>query len=329
MGKVKATAATAELADSSDEEHDAKSKAATAAEDKRKKPPFNKDNVLCTVLGREAPSAQPMEKRGVMQHMPAFFPDEVKQAWLSWSAATPTTLAEVPEQLRMRVCSMPMRCQPRGAQQPEVRREQRELITYKNDGGRTMTAKGLLRESDAKKKLVDGDVGLKSIVALRREAGAVSSAGGYGTPFYVGDVTAIELVSDESGGTSHTAREIKCVSVHYRMPLCRGKFCNDVKRPWALACWGMHEWDAMCERRISCKQAAISNGSATAAVMHDADPAEILESGLKLTDRTRVIALKSKECLDEHDDTGTWRDMLGLPDKSAEPEAKRSKKLKR
>ena len=106
--------------DSSDEEEIANRAALTAAGataagvNGRKKQPFDKQRVLLAVLGREAPGA-PANAMGCAQRLPSFFPSDVQQIWVDWARRTPSTLADVPEEHRLRHCRMPVKCLPAGA----------------------------------------------------------------------------------------------------------------------------------------------------------------------------------------------------------------------
>ena len=229
--------------DSSDEDQDARHNVPRQAEadESRKKDPFDKGKILLAILGREAPGAKPDAKNGCMQHLPAFFPDEVKQEWLNWAENTPATLSEVPEEHRLRQCKMPMKCLPASEAQVAVPRVQREIIRYTNADGRSVNQAVLCRDADALKQMVEGDLTIDSTVALNREKETEGEcADGYGTPFYLGDATAIEYESaasssamdaSASASAARAPRKIKSFTVHYRMPLLRGRFSNDVTRP--------------------------------------------------------------------------------------------------
>jgi hypothetical protein len=67
----------------------------------------------------------------------------------------------------------------------------------------------------------------------------------------------------QRGHTWHSQR-----AQHFRMPLSRNKFHDDVKKPWALACNELHEWTKACEQTGECRRAAkAATGSVTATEM--------------------------------------------------------------
>lgn len=244
MPRSKQMALAAPRVDSSDSDEE------PPAADGGKKKAFDKDSVIKAVLGRQAPGAKPGAQKGCADHLPTFFTPQVTSSWLRWAEATPTKLEEVPEPHRLRTCKMPMKCLPVGEQQVEQQRVQREIIRYQNADGLQVNAAMLLRDSDARKALLEGDVLVGSTVALAREAidAAASLPGGYGTPFYIGDVCSIEyeagtedccaIVASAGASSSHAAatpRRIASLGIHYRMPRLRFDFVDDVQRPWALA----------------------------------------------------------------------------------------------
>lgn len=337
MPKSKQMALAAAPVDSSDSDEE------PPAADGGKKKAFDKDRVIKAVLGRQAPGANPGAQKGCADHLPTFFKPEVTSSWLRWAAATPSKLEEVPEQHRLRTCKMPMKCLPAGEQQVEQQRVQREIIRYQNADGRQVNATMLVRDSDARKALVEGDVLVGSTVALAREAidATASLPGGYGTPFYIGDVRSIEyeagtedccaIVASAGASSSHAAatpRRIASMGIHYRMPRLRFDFVDDVQRPWVLACHGKHEWTSACVHRTGCLAVAAANGQDTAAVMHQADVQELLEAGIELLS-SGALAKKSKERLAEHGPPdGEWRALLGLPEAGA-AQSRPSKKVRR
>jgi len=338
--------------DSSDEEEIATRAALTAAGanggNGRKKQPFDKNRVLLAVLGREAPGA-PANAMGCAQRLPSFFPSDVQQIWVDWARRTPSTLADVPEEHRLRHCRMPMKCLPAGASTAvEVGRVQRELITYRNVDGRSLGKTTLARDADALKPLYENDVKLGSTVAIKREPidPLNKGPGGYNTPFYIGDVIGIDYVApddamvvyDPAGAVATSSsqsavappRRIKSLQLHFRMPLSRNKFNDDVQKPWALACNGLHKWTKACEQTGECRRAAkAATGSASATEMvYVAEAEELMEAdvGLRAGDQ---ITSKSRERLAEHGPAdGSWRTLLGLPASDSAQE-KPSKRIRR
>lgn len=82
--------------------------------------------------------------------------------------------------------------------------------------------------------------------------------GGWGTPFYMGDVIDVVLAP---GGPSSGKRKIERVTVHYRMPSYRNKFCDDICKPWLRACVGGHAWRrGVCDTAHACKRMRINAG---------------------------------------------------------------------
>ena len=200
---------------------------------------------------------------------------------------------------------------------------QTELITYDNPGGRSFNKEQRQRDQTARSALEEGDVTLGAIVALKRDASvSTSEIGGFGTPFYVGDVREVKL--DPAGSSSGKACVSK-VTIHYRMPIYRDKFVNIITKPWALACHGQHKWTTGCERRLACKKAAQVAGSNTAAWLHEADAEEIMETALELT-TAAVLTKTSKERLAEH---GDWHTELAIEKRAEMPARKKRQRQRR
>lgn len=330
--------------DSSDEDadairgagiHAAAAGAAPASSRARKKPLFDKNRVLRAVLGREAPGARGTKDenaKGCAQHLPSFFTDEVQQRWLDWAARTPSTLSDVPEEHRLRKCEMPQKCLPVGAAIMVEARVQRELLTYSNLDGRCIGKTTLARDAEALKPLYEHDVKIGSKVALKREPMDPTNKGpgGYNTPFYIGDVLGINYVAgsdvmamvlhapEGAACSSQSAtvrpRRIESLKLHFRMPLSRLKFNDDVQKPWALACHGLHMWSKACEQRGECRRAAMAaTGSASeTAMMYVAEAAELMEADVSFT-KSNQLTNKSRERLAEHGPAdGSWQTLLGI-----------------
>jgi len=263
---------------------------------------FNTADVLVAVLGSSGADGAKFSK-GVMGHMPSHFPQAVVENWKQWATKTPNSLGEIPMEKRLRVCEMPMKCSAAPtAPVTQEHRMQTELITYDNPGGRSFNKEQRQRDQTARSALEEGDVTLGATVALKRDEDATvstSEIGGFGTPFYVGDVREVKL--DPAGSSS-------------------GK-----TKPWALACHGQHKWTTGCERRIACKKAAQEAGSDTAAWLHEADAEEIMETALELT-TAAVLTKKSKERLAEH---GDWHSELGIEKRAEMPARKKRQRQKR
>ena len=341
--------------DSSDDEdttHPAATDPAAAASGvhARKSQPFHKNRVLLAVLGREAPGAlgtKDENTTGCAQRLPSFFPPEVQQRWVDWAARTPSTLAEVPEEHRLRQCRMPNKCLPAGAATVVEARVQRELITYSNSDGRSIGKTTLARDADATRPLYEHDVKLGSTVAIKREPinPMKLGPGGYNTPFYIGDVIGITFVASSdvmvvcapegapASGSQPAAvlpRRIESLKLHFRMPLSRNKFHDDVKKPWALACNGLHEWTKACEQTGECRRAAkAATGSVTATEMvYVAEADELMEADVGFQ-KGRQLTSKSCERLAEHGPAdGSWQALLGLPPRGS-AQQKPSKRIRR
>ena len=329
--------------DSSDEDEEAirgagiraAASGAAPAASARKKPLFDKNRVLRAVLGREAPGARGTKDenaKGCAQHLPSFFTDEVQQRWLDWAARTPSTLSDVPEEHRLRKCEMPQKCLPVGAAIVVEARVQRELLTYSNLDGRSIGKTTLARDAEALKPLYEHDVKIGSKVALKREPMDPTNKGpgGYNTPFYIGDVLGINYVAgsdvmamvvhapEGAACSSQSAtvrpRRIESLKLHFRMPLSRHKFNDDVQKPWALACHGLHMWSTACEQRGECRRAAkAATGSASeTAMVYVAEAAELMEADVSFT-KSSQLTNKSRERLAEHGPAdGSWQTLLGI-----------------
>jgi hypothetical protein len=171
----------------------------------RKKPAFSTAAILQSVTGIVPPGteAEMRHEKSVRERLPGHFPPDVVRQWEEWAEETPNTLAEVPEQQRLRQCLMPCKCLAPGVKAMVKPREQKELVTYANPGGRKLDKEDREREAARVKPLVEGEVSVGQSVAIRR---AVEShvTPGYGTPFYVGDVIEVEL-EDAAPGTSTNA----------------------------------------------------------------------------------------------------------------------------
>jgi len=286
---------------------------------------FNTADVLVAVLGSSGADGAKFSK-GVMGHMPSHFPQEVVENWKQWATKTPNSLGEIPMEKRLRVCEMPMKCSAAPtAPVTQEHRMQTELITYDNPGGRSFNKEQRQRDQTARSALEEGDVTLGATVALKRDGDATvstSEIGGFGTPFYVGDVREVKL---HPAGSSSGKACVSKVTIHYRMPIYRDKFVNIITKPWALACHGQHKWTTGCERRIACKKAAQEAGSDTAAWLHEADAEEIMETALELT-TAAVLTKKSKERLAEH---GDWHSELGIEKRAEMPARKKRQRQKR
>ena len=90
--------------------------------------------------------------------------------------------------------------------------------------------------------------------------------------------------------------KVTFVNVQYAIPVFRGRFCDDVARPFQLACWGMHAWSAGCEKHRACREAARLEGSPnTSRMCAQLLPEVIFETDISLTKATRAISMVSRE----------------------------------
>ena len=113
------------------------------------------------------------------------------------------------------------------------------------------------------------------------------------------------------------------------MPMLRGKFVNDMTKPWKLACWGQHEWDSRsCPTRCG-KWAKIAEGGmfysgikGRTEMLHLADASEIFETKVQLN-ATDTLQKASRERIASHQNE--WRPLLGL-EEGAKKRKKRTKK---
>ena len=295
----------------SSEDEDPPEAANTRQRQRNKKAPFSTANVLAAVLGKDA-TAQEREIKGVQQHLPAFFPPDVVGRWHEWSKKTPNHLSDVPEDLRLRECAMPRKCLPAGQQAVVLPRVQTELITYQNECDVFVDRTRLQRDADARKPLDEQDVKVGSTVALKRDASQQFTEAGWSTPFYLGDVLAVNFKSAGADAAS-SAREIESVVVHYRMPRDRNARSDDIKKPWLRVCHGgaSHAWTPQCERRTHlCVAAGRAAGQETAKMTHVADALEIFETGVQFTSDNR-LDMPSKRRLAQEDPS--WGALLDVP----------------
>ena len=127
---------------------------------------------------------------------------------------------------------------------------------------------------------------------------------GYGTPFYMGDVVDISL--DAAGSSTEapsTPRAIVSLRVHYRMPLLRDRFCDEVTRPWKLACIGHHEWSGACTK--SCKR-LILDGAASSRMVVTVEANTVFETKLGLKPVDKGLDMATKRRIAEHIRDPDW-----------------------
>ena len=185
---------------------------------------------------------------------------------------------------------------------------QQEIIAYSNAGGRQFQPADRQRQHAASKPLCSADVAVGSTVAIRRAAPASGDTfvGGYGTLFYVGDV--LETTCGADG-------VVQKLLIQYRMPQGRDSlFCDDMTKPWNLACLAQHRYDGQCKRRLACKRAALAAGADDSRFVYTCDAAEVFETQLSFND-SRTLQAKCKKKLVESAPEGEadeWRKRLGL-----------------
>ena len=212
------------------------------------------------------------------------------------------------------------------------------------------------------KHLVSADVPIGSLVAITKQDGGEGDLPGEATPFLVGSVVQVELVeesnwnaslqqrgtsistggtSSSSGGTSTSqqgaaatgaateqeqegsAQHVKRILVHYLMPYANRKFCDDVRRPWKLACLCRQEWNHSHERYIECKRRYMDPTAATSvsAVLQTTryvdwiQPDMVLETQLGVTPTTSKLSADTKQRLIHNcprgRDASIWKAMFG------------------
>ena len=64
------------------------------------------------------------------------------------------------------------------------------------------------------------------------------------------------------------------------MPEARagGLFCEDMTKPWKLACHALHVYNKNCERFVDCRAAACKVGARSSRFTYTCEAAEILET---------------------------------------------------
>ena len=248
-GKAKARAP---VVDSSDEEIEA---ARAEVYERRNKPVFSKQAIYDHIYGHGAKTVQ--------HHVPSFADDpHVRADWARWLKETPESLAAVPPAARPLPLAMPMKCEPAGAQpdKPEARStEQVELITYddRERGGDVFNRS--MRAYDAKftRALVEGMTDVGDMIVTKRPEVDEADRAGFRTVFYLGQVLRVHYEAQSGAGGSSSKRTIEALDVHWCYPFFNGQPCDDVCRPWKLACAGLlHEWER-CKRCIVCHDAVM------------------------------------------------------------------------
>ena len=238
---------------------------------------------------------------------PDFFADGELLQWNEWLDAVPARAAEAPDGKSLLPVQMPLKCLPRPAAGSNSAGPsslgQEEIITYANADGREFGVAERRRQYDSRKALRLSDVPQGSVIAIRADTEAATQPG-YRTPFWVGDV--IEAFGDRDGA-------LETVTIHFRMPqAAAGLFCDDVTKPWNLACHALHTYDGTCERKLACKAAAQKAGSNTSKFMYTCEAAEILETKLEFNASRTLKAQSKKRLAESAPEKGAWNDKLGI-----------------
>ena len=314
------------LPDSSDEEQPRK---APRPRDPRRPagaPRFDKDRVLATV-------------HEVARKMPSFLTGEEMHEWTEWHQSVPTTLSEVPKQALPLPMQMPVKCNEARPAAGPASREQKQLMTYRNPGGRGAPHRRHLRTArrwshalmfaratseyntgqrgrDALHSLglKREDVKLGSTVALCRAAGDPWRPPGYGTAFYLMDVGFVDTGVD---GCVSTLTGV------YRLPMDSGLACDNEMKPWLISCCALHPWDGRCEKRPECVKRQ-AEASTTSKFQVTVDAATIFDTNITFTPSTGVLTAEAKRrLLQSAPSDSDWQARLGV---SARPTVKKLRK---
>ena len=106
--------------------------------------------------------------------------------------------------------------------------------------------------------------------------------------------------------------------------MCKSKFCDDVKRPFKLACVGKHEWNHGCEKRKVCVQKR-EQGATTSRHFAQVEAGAVFEANVQLLE-SGALSAPSKKRLAERDPK--WAPLLGV-DAAATKAAKKGKSNKK
>ena len=235
-----------------------------------------------------------------------YFTDGDMLQWNEYLDAVPASAAEAPDGKSLLPVQMPLKCLPlpaAGNSAGPSSLGQEEIITYANADGREFGAAERRRQYDSRKALRLSDVPQGSAIAIRCDPEAATQPG-YRTPFWVGDV--VEAFGDRDG-------TLEKVTIHFRMPqAASGLFCDDLKKPWNLACHALHTYDGACERKLACKAAAQKAGSSTSKFTYTCEAAEILETKLEFNASRSLKAQSKKRLAESAPEKGAWNDKLGI-----------------
>lgn len=239
---------------------------------------------------------------------PEFLTDDERQQWDEWLDGTPASAEDSPDGRTLFPLLMPAKCLPRTTvpgSSAGPSSSQQEIITYSNAGGRQFGRADRQRQHALLKPLLAADVPVNSTVAIRR--GPVRQPGppGYNTPFYVGDVVSVNTV-DASGHVGE-------LEIHFRMPQAGdGLFCDDLKKPWNLACHALHTYHRSCERGKACRAAATKAGSEDSRFTYKCHADEVFETKLAFNESGTIKAETKKRLAGSAPENGAWNARLGI-----------------
>ena len=209
------------------------------------------------------------------------------------------------------------------------------------------------------KGLTFDDLALESTVAIHTDDAPTGNAlPGEGTPFFVADVVRLQLeggqqwplqasatataeaassaASAASAASSSTAlaapppsppaltTRVERLLVHYRMPKGGSGFCNDVTKPWEIACLCRQPYTRRHENLLECKarrdNSAVSKEEMTVKFLDWIEPKQVMVTKLKLTGKQQKLSAHAKSmlCGTAPGKRGAWADLF--------PAAKKAKK---
>ena len=128
---------------------------------------------------------------------------------------------------------------------------------------------------------------------------------GEATAFFMANVLQLELhepgaLQGSSSSADAGPAAVKRVLVHYRLPYAAGYPCNDVRRPWNLACLCRQPYMPGHEIRLECKKrrdeatGSTSLARGTVAYVDWLDTDRIIETKVNLTPQSMCLAKESK-----------------------------------
>ena len=280
--------------DSSDEEAQ-EAELSQRRHDRQPKALFSKQAIYDAVLGSGAQT--------VRGNVPSLVqPQSVQDDWAAWLDSTPERLDAVPADARPLPIAMPMKCVPAGADRavPQTVAAQVDLLIYQNpDGGAGLSKQTRDYEARQTRALLEGMTDVDDIVVVKRPEQAEADRKGFRTPFYLGKVLRVHFAESAAPSSSSSSeREIVALDVHWYYPFFKGAPCDDVKRPWKLACCGvLHEWSAHCEKRVACRAFRRPELGDTSREWARVDASTVSEVGVAMTPKSFALAAPTKEKL--------------------------------